>query len=304
MPSRVSARIFEIATFFRSHFLSQRALLNGSSSWQFSTSAVLCFMLVWFWLHVVLHSFFLPRLARIPERLAPGYFDIWVRTIYREPIDFHQLLLSHLQFQSHQIFHVFVVAAACVHYYGISVLANHQANTDACRPANLTAPTVDNAFATVLNWWIISIPVNKTVCCLFRWLFICLERTAFCDQRFVGLLLSVLFFYCSLWFFPVLFSVTSPLFFQMHQSASFLLHCDIQIKRENSQTSSRQTQIPNCLLGGLFRGIFPSRSGRLSILPCEPIRSSEKKENRGLGKTCSNIISQKRKKIESLSRGL
>ncbi|CAF3397388.1 unnamed protein product [Rotaria sp. Silwood1] len=44
--------------------------------------------------------------ARIPERLAPGLFDIW--------------------FQSHQLFHVFVVVAACVHYYGICVLSYNQ----------------------------------------------------------------------------------------------------------------------------------------------------------------------------------
>ncbi|CAF3374376.1 unnamed protein product [Rotaria sp. Silwood1] len=44
--------------------------------------------------------------ARIPERLAPGLFDIW--------------------FQSHQLFHVFVVVAACVHYYGICVLSHNQ----------------------------------------------------------------------------------------------------------------------------------------------------------------------------------
>ncbi|CAF3870209.1 unnamed protein product [Rotaria sordida] len=44
--------------------------------------------------------------ARIPERLAPGLFDIW--------------------FQSHQLFHVFVVAAACVHYYGICALSHNQ----------------------------------------------------------------------------------------------------------------------------------------------------------------------------------
>ncbi|CAF1077489.1 unnamed protein product [Didymodactylos carnosus] len=50
--------------------------------------------------------------ARIPERLAPGYFDIW--------------------FQSHQIFYVFVVAAACVHYYGICVLSRHQVSVGDC----------------------------------------------------------------------------------------------------------------------------------------------------------------------------
>jgi hypothetical protein len=45
-------------------------------------------------------------IARIPERLAPGLFDIW--------------------FQSHQLFHVFVVAAACIHYYGICLLSYNQ----------------------------------------------------------------------------------------------------------------------------------------------------------------------------------
>ncbi|KAK1339667.1 hypothetical protein QTO34_018221 [Cnephaeus nilssonii] len=40
--------------------------------------------------------------ARIPERFCPGKFDIW--------------------FQSHQIFHVLVVAAAFVHFYGVSNL--------------------------------------------------------------------------------------------------------------------------------------------------------------------------------------
>lgn len=63
--------------------------------------------------------------ARIPERLAPGYFDIW--------------------FQSHQIFHVFVVAAACVHYYGICVLAHHQSNLGECQ--NNRLPTGQHADA-------------------------------------------------------------------------------------------------------------------------------------------------------------
>ncbi|CAF0732909.1 unnamed protein product [Adineta steineri] len=45
---------------------------------------------------------------RIPERLAPGVFDIW--------------------FQSHQLFHIFVVVAACVHYYGICILSHNQTN--------------------------------------------------------------------------------------------------------------------------------------------------------------------------------
>jgi len=41
--------------------------------------------------------------ARIPERWLPGKCDIW--------------------FQSHQLFHVLVVAAAFVHYHGISEMA-------------------------------------------------------------------------------------------------------------------------------------------------------------------------------------
>ena len=44
--------------------------------------------------------------ARIPERWLPGKCDIW--------------------FQSHQIFHLLVVAAAFVHYHGISEMALHR----------------------------------------------------------------------------------------------------------------------------------------------------------------------------------
>ena len=44
--------------------------------------------------------------ARIPERWLPGKCDIW--------------------FQSHQIFHLLVVAAAFVHYQGISEMAMHR----------------------------------------------------------------------------------------------------------------------------------------------------------------------------------
>lgn len=44
--------------------------------------------------------------ARIPERIWPGRFDIW--------------------FQSHQIFHLFVVAAACVHLYGMYQVASNR----------------------------------------------------------------------------------------------------------------------------------------------------------------------------------
>jgi len=49
---------------------------------------------------------------RIPERWFPGYFDIW--------------------FQSHQIFHVCVVAAAFVHYHGICLLSAHRLSNGDC----------------------------------------------------------------------------------------------------------------------------------------------------------------------------
>ncbi|XP_023329414.1 adiponectin receptor protein [Eurytemora carolleeae] len=44
--------------------------------------------------------------ARIPERFLPGKFDLW--------------------FQSHQIFHVLVIAAAFVHYRGMTNMAVHR----------------------------------------------------------------------------------------------------------------------------------------------------------------------------------
>jgi len=44
--------------------------------------------------------------CRIPERFLPGKFDIW--------------------FQSHQIFHVLVIAAAFVHYHGMANMALHR----------------------------------------------------------------------------------------------------------------------------------------------------------------------------------
>ncbi|CAF3918052.1 unnamed protein product [Rotaria sordida] len=68
--------------------------------------------------------------ARIPERLAPGLFDIW--------------------FQSHQLFHVFVVAAACVHYYGICILSHNQASYFGdCQADILTSST--GSLASLIN---------------------------------------------------------------------------------------------------------------------------------------------------------
>lgn len=57
--------------------------------------------------------------ARIPEKLFPGRFDIW--------------------FQSHQIFHVFVVLAAYVHYHGITKLASYRLTLGDCLTAHIEA---------------------------------------------------------------------------------------------------------------------------------------------------------------------
>jgi adiponectin receptor len=50
--------------------------------------------------------------ARIPERIWPGRFDIWC--------------------QSHQIFHMFVLVAAFVHYHGISQIAMNRLTYGDC----------------------------------------------------------------------------------------------------------------------------------------------------------------------------
>ncbi|XP_050302889.1 adiponectin receptor protein isoform X2 [Anthonomus grandis grandis] len=55
---------------------------------------------------------------RVPERWFPGKFDIW--------------------FHSHQIFHVFVLGGALVHYHGISEMAMHRVTIGQCEiPNNL-----------------------------------------------------------------------------------------------------------------------------------------------------------------------
>lgn len=54
---------------------------------------------------------------RFPERIWPGKFDIW--------------------FQSHQIFHVFVVAAAFVHFHGISLIAANRLTFADCIESTL-----------------------------------------------------------------------------------------------------------------------------------------------------------------------
>jgi len=49
---------------------------------------------------------------RVPERFFPGKCDIW--------------------FHSHQIFHVLVIAAAFVHYHGISEMAIYRLSMGTC----------------------------------------------------------------------------------------------------------------------------------------------------------------------------
>jgi adiponectin receptor len=53
---------------------------------------------------------------RVPERFFPGKCDIW--------------------FHSHQLFHVLVIAAAFVHYHGISEMAMHRLTTGDCSVEN------------------------------------------------------------------------------------------------------------------------------------------------------------------------
>jgi hypothetical protein len=45
-------------------------------------------------------------------------------------------ILSNFKFQSHQIFHVFVVAGAYVHYHGISKLASYRLTLGDCLAAH------------------------------------------------------------------------------------------------------------------------------------------------------------------------
>jgi adiponectin receptor len=84
---------------------------------------------------------------RVPERFFPGKCDIWVS--FPPPFDFFRVILFCLaddgyikrvslyviQFQSHQIFHIFVIIAAFVHYHGITEMAMHRMSVGEC-PAN------------------------------------------------------------------------------------------------------------------------------------------------------------------------
>lgn len=58
---------------------------------------------------------------RVPERFFPGKCDIW--------------------FQSHQIFHVLVLAAAFVHYHGINTMAAYREEIGECGAGDLSTAT-------------------------------------------------------------------------------------------------------------------------------------------------------------------
>jgi len=60
--------------------------------------------------------------ARFPERCFPGKCDIW--------------------FQSHQLFHLFVIAAAFVHFYGITEVAVKRLEGGSCREQMAADPGV------------------------------------------------------------------------------------------------------------------------------------------------------------------
>ncbi|KAL3315237.1 Adiponectin receptor protein 1 [Cichlidogyrus casuarinus] len=62
--------------------------------------------------------------VRIPERIFPGKFDLW--------------------FQSHQIFHVFVVIAAFVHYVGVQRLTVFRLTRGDCSANVMVLPGVDH----------------------------------------------------------------------------------------------------------------------------------------------------------------
>lgn len=74
---------------------------------------------------------------RIPERFFPGKCDIWVREITcSERFN----IFSFLQFHSHQLFHILVIAAAMVHYRGISEMASYRLNYAPVCEAPVSAP--------------------------------------------------------------------------------------------------------------------------------------------------------------------
>ncbi|KAH8306283.1 hypothetical protein KR018_005884 [Drosophila ironensis] len=70
---------------------------------------------------------------RVPERWFPGKFDIWVGLyLIIPPCDPANRKYVFQQGQSHQIFHILVIAAAFVHYHGISEMAMYRVMYSEC----------------------------------------------------------------------------------------------------------------------------------------------------------------------------
>jgi adiponectin receptor len=72
---------------------------------------------------------------RVPERWFPGKCDIWVgfkQKLFPISTKYKCRFYFLFQFQSHQIFHVLVIAAAFVHYHGISEMAMYRVTVGEC----------------------------------------------------------------------------------------------------------------------------------------------------------------------------
>ncbi|CAG2193138.1 ADIPOR [Mytilus edulis] len=83
-----------------------QAVNNASLGW-------LCLMAVLYIVGALIYAF------RVPERIFPGKFDIWC--------------------QSHQIFHMFVLAAAFVHYHGITQIASYRLTLGDCLATDISS---------------------------------------------------------------------------------------------------------------------------------------------------------------------
>ncbi|GAB6026921.1 hypothetical protein CHUAL_013564 [Chamberlinius hualienensis] len=91
------------------HYLAAEGFFNSSFGW-------LLLMAGLYILGALLYA------MRVPERFFPGKCDIW--------------------FHSHQLFHVLVIAAAFVHYHGISELAMNRLTVGNCEQDRVPSPDV------------------------------------------------------------------------------------------------------------------------------------------------------------------
>lgn len=91
------------------HYLYSEGFFNSSFGW-------LLLMGILYIVGALLYA------MRVPERFFPGKCDIW--------------------FHSHQLFHVLVIAAAFVHYHGISELAMHRLTGGDCNMDEFTSAIV------------------------------------------------------------------------------------------------------------------------------------------------------------------